>query len=129
MHVSPVRIGATFAALVVPLAIFVEVTSRPSVEPVSTESILRTYVPPLIVPAPTAPEVPDFGSCREASLDEAMRAIERNDVDLVVQPHEGMVGMLLRSGATLRFSQPHLDWVMLYARRQGIDERIQFVIE
>jgi hypothetical protein len=119
-----VLIGGATAGIVL-------VTSRPPAALVAAhqpEELPAKLLEP-ISPPPPPPELPDFSSCAVVSLDEAKHYIVSSEVALVSQPHEGEVAMLLRSGSTVCFTQPRLDWVMSFARANGHGKSIVFVVE
>jgi hypothetical protein len=60
----------------------------------------------------------------EVPLEQAKRLIEEGSVQSIHQPHFGLVDLKLRSGETVRFQQPYMDWVWSFVTDNGLGDRI-----
>ena len=56
----------------------------------------------------------------DISLDAAKDLMLSGRVQSIFQPHLGCVVLTLQDGQLLTFEQPHLDWVALFVKEQGL---------
>ena len=55
------------------------------------------------------------------SLEQAKQLMLEGHVQTIYQPHIGLVRLTLRSGETLTFAQPFLDWVLGFVTDNGLE--------
>ena len=63
----------------------------------------------------------------EISLEQAVQFLESGQVATLFQPHIGPVGMELRDGRSVCFTQPHIDWVLKFAADNGHESKIDHI--
>ena len=67
--------------------------------------------------------------CQAIPIEDAKTLIGSGRVEGVFQPHVGPVTLLLNDGSARCFEQPHLDWILIHLREQGLEDKITATIE